>query len=189
MCAGTSMRCESRHIMDSVTSMGFSAKRPELPYYRRMTLHRIIVPCATAVLLVVSTAACSQDSATSSTSLAPSTASAVDSSASPSPSPRAAGDSELSTSFADGSYEVGTAVVAGKYEMAAAQSKPCTLTIKTASGDLNVSGVFDGDNDVSLDTVESGKPATYTVNSGRPSFTFENGDQVTSAGCGTWQKV
>lgn len=154
-----------------------------------MTLHKIIIPSATAVLLVVSTAACSQDSATSSTSPAPSSASSIDPSTSPSPSPRASVDSASSTSFADGSYEVGTAVVAGQYKMAAAQSKPCTLTIKTVSEDINLSGDLGGTADVTTDTIESGKPTTYTVNSGRASFTFEDGDEVTSTGCGTWQKV
>jgi len=152
-----------------------------------MTLHKIIIPSATAVLLVVSTAACSQDSATSSTSPAPSSASS--NAPRTSPSPRASVDSASSTSFADGRYEVGTAVVAGQYKMAAAQSKPCPLTIKTVSEDIDLSGDLGGTADVTTDTIESGKPTTYTVNSGRASFTFEDGDEVTSTGCGTWQKV
>jgi len=73
--------------------------------------------------------------------------------------------------------------------MAAAQSNPCTLTIKTASEDIDVNGDLGGNADVTIDTIESGKPTTYTVNSGRASFTFKNGDEVTSTGCGTWQKI
>jgi hypothetical protein len=154
----------------------------------KMKPKTIIVPVTLATLVAVSTAACAQDTTTSSTpdtqptSTSPTTSSGPSTSATPSASPTKG--SATSTSFSDGSYKVGATLTAGPYMMAAAQSKPCTLTISPARTDID----FESNNaDISLDNTATGQ--LYTVNSGRGKFTLRNGDKVKSNGCGIWNRV
>jgi hypothetical protein len=106
------------------------------------------------------------------------------------PAPSASSPATESTSFSDGTYKVGEAIEASRYQLEKAISDVCTLTVVNDKGNININGDYGGNAVVEVDIPKQSQGRIeYKVKSGQPQLTFSTEDEVTSADCGTWQKV